>query len=283
MRAWTFTRSAAFCLRALTGTVPYAREGHAARIYAHLKAPPPTVSDCATGIPQRFDGVISRALAKCPDDRFPSAGDLGFAAVAVSEERSVARAERSVATGEAAPGRHYDRVLSPDRAPENDPEAPTTAPAVPEGVEIVASTELPRAMRAGPEPTRRRSDSGRTGNRRGLALVALSLVLLAAVAAGLLVGGVFSSAANAYLDRRGEDGHSICLIVGHIELFRSNVRARRHCLYHVAVAAEWRSGRHVPEWRCGRPPDDQLRSGSEHPSRLHKRWARQRSQSGTTP
>ena len=47
--------------------------------------------------------MIARALAKAPDDRYPSAGDLGRAALAaVAGERPRER-ERLVAVGAAAP------------------------------------------------------------------------------------------------------------------------------------------------------------------------------------
>ncbi len=86
---------------ALTGRVPYPREGQPARMYAHLTAPPPIVSDLVPSAAQ-FDEIVRRALTKSPDDRYPSAGDLGLAALAAAEGRAVARAERSVATGQAA-------------------------------------------------------------------------------------------------------------------------------------------------------------------------------------
>ncbi len=38
----------------------------------------------AEDVPEAFDAVIERALAKDPDDRFPSAGDLGRAALAAA-------------------------------------------------------------------------------------------------------------------------------------------------------------------------------------------------------
>lgn len=86
----------------LTGQVPYPREPQVARIFAHLTAEPPRVSDLVADVPQEFDEIIARALAKRPDDRYLSAGDLGAAALAAAEGRSVPRTERTVASGEAA-------------------------------------------------------------------------------------------------------------------------------------------------------------------------------------
>ncbi len=179
---------------ALTATVPYTRDGHAARMYAHMNAPPPTVSDRAPEIPQRFDGIIARALAKRPDDRFPSAGDLGFAAVAIADSRPVNRAERSVATGEAAPTGLAARTISPDVA-ERDPDHVSTIRSVARDSEPGAAARSGRVTPTAAEPTWRRSDASH-GNRRRLMFTAISLVLLAGAVGALFAGGVFSSRAN---------------------------------------------------------------------------------------
>src|SRR5690349_5649784 len=69
---------------ALTGTPPYRRGTVPATITAHLHEPPPRPSMEAPGVPEAFDAVIARALAKDPADRYPSAGDLGRAARAAA-------------------------------------------------------------------------------------------------------------------------------------------------------------------------------------------------------
>src|SRR4051812_28137732 len=86
---------------ALTGSVPYARDGDEAKLWAHLNDPPPKPSD--HGVPAAFDPVIARALAKDPDDRYPSAGDLGRAALAAAAGTAPSQEERLVAKGAAAP------------------------------------------------------------------------------------------------------------------------------------------------------------------------------------
>ena len=88
---------------ALAGRTPYKRDRPEAVMFAHLDAAPPKPSEVVPGLPDAFDRIIGRALAKDPDERYPSAGDLGFAALAAAERRPVDRVERSVASGEAAP------------------------------------------------------------------------------------------------------------------------------------------------------------------------------------
>ena len=84
---------------ALTGGPPFPRDTVPQTILAHMNDAPPK----ATGVPKAFHRVLARALAKAPEDRYPSAGDLGRAALAAAEGRSVTEAERSVARGAAAP------------------------------------------------------------------------------------------------------------------------------------------------------------------------------------
>jgi serine/threonine-protein kinase len=86
---------------ALTGSVPYPRGTVPKTMIAHMQEEPPRPSE--HGAPLGFDRVIARALAKDPEDRYPSAGDLGRAANAAAEGRPVTESERVVARGAAAP------------------------------------------------------------------------------------------------------------------------------------------------------------------------------------
>jgi hypothetical protein len=84
----------------LAGEIPYPREGQEAKLWAHMTEPPPALPD---DLPPKFAGVVARAMAKDPADRYPSAGDLGRAARAAVENREVSEPERIVAAGQAAP------------------------------------------------------------------------------------------------------------------------------------------------------------------------------------
>jgi hypothetical protein len=60
----------------LTGSVPYLRENEAAVLYAHLSDDPPRLSEREPKLPPELDDVIARALAKEPEARQASAGEL---------------------------------------------------------------------------------------------------------------------------------------------------------------------------------------------------------------
>ena len=94
---------------ALTGRPPFDRDNDEAKLWAHLSEDPPRV----TG---PLGPVLQRALAKDPDDRYPSAGDLGRAAAAALEGSSPAQ-ERVVAVGAAAPIEVETRTAGTHLAP----------------------------------------------------------------------------------------------------------------------------------------------------------------------
>ncbi len=48
---------------------------------AHMDEPPPVLSEHAPGAPHALDDVIRTAMAKDPDERYPTAGALGRAAL----------------------------------------------------------------------------------------------------------------------------------------------------------------------------------------------------------
>jgi serine/threonine-protein kinase len=64
----------------LTGSPPYRADSIERAVGAHLTAPPPRPSELQPGIPAALDQVIAKGMAKNPEQRYRSAGELAAAA-----------------------------------------------------------------------------------------------------------------------------------------------------------------------------------------------------------
>src|SRR5687767_6287073 len=142
----------------LAGRPPFTPEGDEAKLWAHLTERPPAVSKVAPGMPEGFDDVIARALAKQPEERFQSAGDLGRAAVAAATGGRAAGHDTVVATGAAAPIEIDTRAAGTALAPPAPAPAPARQPSRRLAVAAVAAVVLAAgiaavAMRDGEEPS----------------------------------------------------------------------------------------------------------------------------------
>ncbi len=143
--------------------------------------------------------MIARALAKEPADRYPSAGDLARAAAAAIEGEEVLRsAERSVATGKAAPETGEpanppmpitDTVES-EVAAEPDPEPTQPLSAVPEAYAATEQRTSETTVEPGSPPPRDQppSPAGR-GPRWGRIAGALAAAAVVLVVAVIALGG----------------------------------------------------------------------------------------------
>jgi serine/threonine protein kinase len=137
---------------ALTGEAPFARWEKGPAALAHLDAPRPSPVELCPDLPREFDDVVHRAMAKDPSERYPSAGDLGQAALVAAGGLRRASPWSVVATGEAAP---------------------------------VTDTPAPEALAPEPRgPVPERAASGRSDVLRwAIALAGLALVAVGMVAA----------------------------------------------------------------------------------------------------
>lgn len=100
----------------LTGASPFEnRTEIPALVAAHLTSPPPRPSQQRPGIPVGFDEVIARGMAKEPERRYRSAGELGAAA--------------QRALGTPVPNPSWTPQAAPPTQPWSPP-APTAAPTV---------------------------------------------------------------------------------------------------------------------------------------------------------
>jgi outer membrane biosynthesis protein TonB len=198
-------------MHALTGHVPFDRDSDVAKMWGHINDPPVAPSSVVAGLPPELDAVVLRAMAKEPDERYPSAGDLGRAALAAAEGREPEAPERMVAVGEAAPAGAEPEPTIP-KAPTTAAaaEPPTVAPPPPPppppppGATPPAAAPppppaapqhrepMPPPPPGPPPPPPAARPPGRGGRIALLAVVAV--VLLLGLAAGVLAAtGAFSS------------------------------------------------------------------------------------------
>jgi ABC-type oligopeptide transport system substrate-binding subunit/class 3 adenylate cyclase/streptogramin lyase/tRNA A-37 threonylcarbamoyl transferase component Bud32 len=65
----------------LTGVTPFDRDGDLQVVFAHLKEPPPLITSLRPDLADEIDAVVHKALAKSPDERFSTCGELVAEAV----------------------------------------------------------------------------------------------------------------------------------------------------------------------------------------------------------
>ncbi|HTY33253.1 serine/threonine-protein kinase PknH/PknJ [Mycobacterium sp.] len=162
---------------ALTGSPPYRADSASTLVTAHLMDPIPKPSAVRPGVPKAFDAVIARGMAKKPEDRYASAGDLALAAhEALSDPdqdhaASIVRRSQEAtlpATAEAATadsggptlaasamGPPPSRATTPPPAPVQGSPAPYPAAPAPSSGPLPQAAQTPRpwAPDSGPVPT----------------------------------------------------------------------------------------------------------------------------------
>jgi serine/threonine-protein kinase len=186
----------------LTGTVPFAKESEVATMYAHLNEDAPPPRESVPDLPPAIDDVIERALAKNPDDRYPSAGDFAAAAAAAVRGTEVAQPEKSVAVGDAAPSTAGAAAMPAAETAAGRPAPGETAASRPSPVpETTAGAASP--TRAGgkpppPPPAPKAPRKGGGGSRRPLLVAGGVIAVLAVVVGALFAAGVIG----------GDDGPS---------------------------------------------------------------------------
>jgi ABC-type transport system substrate-binding protein/predicted Ser/Thr protein kinase len=75
----------------LAGARPFDRESELSVVFAHLNEPPPRLSDVRPDLPEAFDAVFATALAKSPDERYSTCGELAAAAKAALRGKTFVR------------------------------------------------------------------------------------------------------------------------------------------------------------------------------------------------
>jgi serine/threonine protein kinase len=165
----------------LAGAPPFRRDEPTAVMYAQLSEPPPPLTSRRPGLPPAVDGVLSRALAKAPGDRYASCGQFADAlreALGFQPYDSGPRVMPSTAHPPTETAR--PPVPGTDDAPATQTSIPAAAPDA-----ITIPGPLPAGSGGGQAPPPRR-------RRRRIVVAAFAAVIIVAaagLAAGLLPGG----------------------------------------------------------------------------------------------
>jgi YVTN family beta-propeller protein len=164
----------------LTGQPPFVRETEGARIYAHMAADVPSATDTRPAVPSALSEVARRAMAKKPEDRFQTAGEMARAVMTAAtpptveaESKPPAAVTKAAATVPAAPPPPPPSQETKLRAtPAQPPAAPPPAP--------------PPAAQPAPAPA-----PAQATKRRGPLLAALlgGAALIAVLLVVLMSGG----------------------------------------------------------------------------------------------
>jgi serine/threonine protein kinase len=113
---------------ALTGHVPFDKPTNVSKIFAHINEPIPSARDEVDGVPEQLDAIIAKAMAKRPEDRFGSAGEL-TAALGQALQK-LESAERVAAAPEPRPiETDLPTVVTEDAAIRIEPAATANEPA----------------------------------------------------------------------------------------------------------------------------------------------------------
>jgi serine/threonine protein kinase len=167
----------------LTGSPPFSQGTEHAVLHAHLVDPPPSLSRVRPELPLAFDGVIATAMAKDPDERYGSCGELARAArnAASGAARRADGGPPPAPTIASPPG----PATPPPAVPSPGPDTPIPAPAA--AAAAASAATPPTLPPQEPVTDEAAGEKGPWLTPMKQLLLTLLLVVLAAAASGAIV------------------------------------------------------------------------------------------------
>ena len=186
----------------LSGHVPYERENSVATMFAHVHEPPPRIAGELCERYPNLGGVVEKATAKEPEDRYMSAGDFARDAAAALTGARYTGPPTVVATGEATPlpkheAESYEAPLAATAADSStDPGARLDSPST-----VIHKTTAPHGTTShSTSPPSAPPDHGAPRRRLGRNRWAL-VVGLMCLAGGIAAWLVLSTSSSSVRDR----------------------------------------------------------------------------------
>jgi serine/threonine protein kinase len=229
----------------VTGTVPFWHQNPYQLMLLHVTAEP-----CLATLPPADRPLIARALAKSPEQRFPSCLDLVQALLTGAEVAPVASPQ-----GGSRPSRHSglfrrvakvpgedDKPTKSVRRPTSSSEAAATSVVAPEGLLSTASSHPDAGPLAAPTPESGDHSSGNTPDRAQPTSVALPGYRFLHCISQSPLGDVWK-----VTDEAGQERRALCLysFVGHDQQLIDRLQGLQHPALPAAQVSWSPSGRVV--------------------------------------
>jgi predicted Ser/Thr protein kinase len=189
---------------ALTGVVPFLRMNEAAVLFAHISETAPPITERRSDLPAEIDAVIERGMAKNPEDRYASAGELvADAKAAFGDEAAIAAAAapppapvpiEKFAAGEQTRARRTQPT--PGAVVPAAATLPADSPIAAPGASTAARATVPAAAPPG-------AAEAPAAARRG-GLTGAGIALLAALGAAAAIGGFLIGSGGSDADQTAE-------------------------------------------------------------------------------
>jgi serine/threonine-protein kinase len=190
----------------LTGHVPFDRPSDVAKIFAHVSDPIPSAGEAVAGVPAELDAIVTKAMAKRPENRFGSAGELVVALEHALQELHIAERSAPLKASPpdvppAEPATATDRVAAAATEPISAPTKP--AATKPQASRAKTGPTTPTALPIGGhkrqpvQRTPRRSPILWLAPIAALAAAGVLIVVLTSGSSDHKTGGGAPAAANA--------------------------------------------------------------------------------------
>jgi len=108
----------------LVGHVPFSGDSPTAVMMKHLQEPPPSLLEDRSDLPPAVSRIVTQAMAKRPEDRYQTVGELADALALAAKGQTQADAAAGIATAGVAPERATARIVVPTAS--NNAPRPTT-------------------------------------------------------------------------------------------------------------------------------------------------------------
>ena len=184
--------------QSLTGELPFRGESPMARAFAHINTPVPSIREQNRRVPEQLDLVVTRAMAKRPEERYATGSELRSALLSAIDEAPAGPAAAAATVLSSAPPETVASARQPldtpttASRPSSEPGPPAFEPPPRPSRPSAPPTAATDPLEQIPEPVSAAPAGAARGRSRAALGVLLGAVVLAGVAFVVLSGALGS-------------------------------------------------------------------------------------------